>query len=611
MYPKLQSQGLAGGPNTGSCAAYAYYLEHENHWKKKNGHRKDIIPFYDQNGKAVSVGTVINTIDANKQGLHVEDAKFFSLVINPSEKEIAKMGVTREERIKALEQLVDKMMDRYAAGFRKQDITSHNDLLYFYTIHEFREDKKGDLRPGIHVHIIVSRKDINGKYKLSPMTNHRGETAGVIKSGFNRDTFYRDCESIFDTTYGYERRIVETYDYLNTLKHGTTEEKSAMIRAGVQEEGLCSSVTNSLARRAARLAQEAATAEAKRQREAELARLDEDKKKRNEFWNSYQSYYRPTLDKLNDQCKSAFSLYNDLKAERADIHDDISKQYEQLRNTYELMSVHRAEIQKDRDYEDLVKSFAYLLALANPIPILILSLVLLIVLEEKRENEKADIQTLRHQAEQIRANIEHLQSEQEKLKLAQQDTLRQYIQVKDEKTELKNKLNELKSELDKPLETGIDLESLAKELAEQKTAPEESCSFGVILNALGVYGAVMAAETKLELDLELLTDNTVIEPIFHPNGGVADFRITTSGTESLASKDYSDEKLAAMLEKWSILTGQTPAYKMTDKTDTDKSIATKPNIEKPWITKKSSTPSPRYPSSSKLPKPSKGQQRKP
>ena len=124
MYPKLQSQGLAGGPNTGSCAAYAYYLEHENLWKKDNDHRKDIIPFYDQDGNAVSVGTVIDTIDANKQGLHVEDAKFFSLVINPSDKEIAKIGATREERIKALEQLVDKMMDRYAAGFGKQNIKS-------------------------------------------------------------------------------------------------------------------------------------------------------------------------------------------------------------------------------------------------------------------------------------------------------------------------------------------------------------------------------------------------------------------------------------------------------------------------------------------------------
>lgn len=611
MYPKLQSHGIAGGDNTGSCAAYVYYLGHETTWKKENGKRDEILPYYDRNGDVVSPATIIQQIDSNKKGLHIDDAKYFSLILNPSAKEIEKLGKTREERLEAMHAMVDKMMDRYARGFGKSDVKDHNDLLYYYSIHEYREDENGDLVPGLHVHIIISRKDITGTYKLSPMTNHRGESSGVIKSGFNRDAYYRDCENIFDRTHGYERRIVESYDYLNTMKHGTNEEKSAMIRAGVQEEGIRATVTSSLARRAARLAREAATAEAKRQREAEQARLDEDKKKRNEFWNSYHSYYRPTLDKLNDQCKSAFSLYKDLKTERADIREDISEQYEQLKRTYELMSVKRAEMQKDRDYENLVKSFVYLLVLANPIPILILSLVLLIYLEDKRENEKADIQALRHQAEQIRSNIELLQSEQERLKFAQQDTLRQYIQVKDEKTELKNKLNELKSELDKQPETGIDLESLAKELAKQKTAPDESCSYGVILDALGVYGAVMAAETKLELDLELLTDNSDIEPVFHPNGGVADFRITTNGTDTLASKTYSDEKLTAMLEKWSILTGQTPAHRIAETVDTDKSIATKPYTEKPWITKKSSTLSPKSPSSSKLPKPSKGQQRKP
>ena len=610
MYPKLQSRGIAGGDNTGSCAAYVYYLGHETTWKKENGRRNEILPYYDRNGGDVSPATIIQQIDSNKKGLHLEDAKFFSLILNPSEKEVEKLGDTREERLKSMQEIVDKMMDRYALGFSKDGIKSHNDLLYFYTIHEYREDENGNLVPGLHVHIIISRKDITGAYKLSPMTNHRGESAGVIKFGFNRDAFYRDCESIFDTTYKYERRIVETYDYLNTLKHGTNEEKSVMIRAGVQEEGIRASVTSSFARRAARLAKEAATAEAKRQREAEQARLDEDKKKRNEFWNSYHSYYRPTLDKLNDQCKSVFSLYNDLKDERSYIREDITEQFEHLKRTYELISVKREDMQKDKEYENLVKSFAYLLVLANPIPILILSLVLLIALDVKRENEKADIQALRHQAEQIRANIELLQSEQEKLKFAQQDTLRQYIQVKDEKTELKNKLNELKSELDKPLETGIDLESLAQELAKKKTAPEE-CSFGVVLDALGVYGAVMAAETKLELELELLTENTDIDPIFHPNGGVADFRIATRGIESLASKTYSDEKLTAMLEKWCILTGQTPAHRIAETVGTDKSIATKPNTEIPWTTKKSSTLSPKSPSSSKLPKPSKRQQRKP
>jgi len=44
--------------------------------------------------------------------LHVEDAKFFSLILNPSGKEAAKLGSTREEKMKSLGIMVDRMMDR-------------------------------------------------------------------------------------------------------------------------------------------------------------------------------------------------------------------------------------------------------------------------------------------------------------------------------------------------------------------------------------------------------------------------------------------------------------------------------------------------------------------
>ena len=570
MYPKLQSQGLAGGPNTGSCAAYAYYLEHENLWKKDNDHRKDIIPFYDQDGNAVSVGTVIDTIDANKQGLHVEDAKFFSLVINPSDKEIAKMGATREERIKALEQLVDKMMDRYAAGFGKQNIKSHNDLLYFYTIHEFREDENGDLRPGIHVHIIVSRKDLNGKYKLSPMTNHRGETAGVIKSGFNRDAFYRDCESIFDTTFDYQRRINESYDFLNTLAHGNDEDKSAMIRAAVKEEKIFDDVTAALARRASRLAEEAATIEAKKQREIELAQMDAEKKRKNEFWNSYHSYYKPTLDELNKQCQAAFSLYRDLKDQRVDVQTGIDEQYQHLKLIYGIIQQKYQEMDDTKTYEDLVTSFAYIVTCANPVAGLLIGLVLLIVLDAKRIEKKEDIQVLRRRANEIREGIEALKNEQNKIKLAQQDTLRQYTQVKDEKKVLTDELQKLREELESNKET-INLESLAKDLAQRKETRKET-SVSQVFRAFGIYGQILSANTKLDLELELLGNNTLINPVFHPNGGVADLVIITSNEKSLASKTYSNEKLSAMLEKWCELTNQTPAHRIDLKPETTEKL---------------------------------------
>ena len=73
MYPKLQSQGLAGGPNTGSCAAYAYYLEHENNWKKDNGHRKDIIPFYDQDGNVMLIDEIASgNMRVYKDGQYID-----------------------------------------------------------------------------------------------------------------------------------------------------------------------------------------------------------------------------------------------------------------------------------------------------------------------------------------------------------------------------------------------------------------------------------------------------------------------------------------------------------------------------------------------------------
>lgn len=580
MYPKLQSQGLAGGPNTGSCAAYAYYLEHENNWKKDNGQRKDPIPFYDQDGNAVSVGTVINTIDGNRKGLHIDDAKFYSLVINPSEKEIARMGATREERIKALEKMVEKMMDRYAAGFGKNGIRNHKDLIYFYTIHEYRVDEEGNLRPGIHVHIIVSRKDISGRYKLSPMTNHRSETSGVIKSGFNRDAFYRDCERIFDKSFDYQRRINESYDYLNTMAHGSDADKTAMIRAAVKEENICENVSAALARRAARLAKEAASEDAKRQREEELAHMDADKRKRNEFWNSYHSYYKPALDELNKQCKTTYSLYKELKSQGIDVQADIDEQYRQLKHINSIIRQKRQEMYDAQTHKDLVKAFAFMVASANPVATLLIGLVLLIALEVKNLEKKEDVHALRQRADEIRKGIETLKEEQGKQRFAQQDSLRQYTQVKDEKNALIDKLQALRKELEPKKET-LDLDTLVKDLAEREEAPK-GATVSQALNALGIYGHMMSAESKLDLDLELLTTGTLIEPIFHPNGGVADFSIITDDEKTLASATYSDEKLAAMLEKWKELTGQTPAHRIAGKPETEKSLSTKRQVKQSY-----------------------------
>ena len=477
--------------------------------------------------------------------------------------------------MKSIGILVDKMMDRYAKGFNKEGVKTHQDLLYFYTIHEYRENDDGTVRPGIHVHIIVSRKDKTGKYKLSPMTNHRSGSSGVIKSGFNRDSFYRDCERIFDTSFGYQRRISESYDYHNTMRHGSNEERAAMIQASVQEEQIRQQVTAALARRAARLAQEAATEEAKRQRQAELARQNEEKKKRNEFWNSYHSYYRPALDELKKQSNAAFSLYDDIKAQRADLREETSEQYRKLKFTYNLLVAKQKELKRARTYKELLRVFTKMMLFVNPLPVLMASLALQILLEGKKLYDQEKIQTLREQVDDIREEIESLKAKQDKLKHAQHDSLRQYIEVKDKKAELTQQMQALKKELEPPRET-INLDTLAQELSQRKADRKET-SMSQVCAAFGIYGAMMSAETKVDLEIELLTSNTVIEPIFHPNGGVADFHLIIDGNTSLASTVYTDEKLAAMLEKWCGLTGQTPAHRLVNKAEeeeTDKSLST-------------------------------------
>ena len=132
--------------------------------------------------------------------------------------------------------------------------------------------------------------------------------------------------------------------------------------------------------------------------------------------------------------------------------------------------------------------------------------------------------------------------------------------MKDEKAELNAKIKELRKELE-PKKEAINLEKLTKELNERKETPKE-LSLDHVFNAFGVYGALMAAESKLDLDLDLLTTNTILEPVFHPNGGVADISIISDNVKTLASNTYSNEKLTAMLEKWEELTGQKPAHRV-------------------------------------------------
>jgi len=223
MNIKIQGGGKGLYSNTGSCIGVTNYLQHEELDRLKSGQLPE--PFFTHNKDQVSASEVTYKIDHNKGQLHKTDSKFFVLTISPSKEEIQKMGNTCAERSLNFKRYINEgVMEKYAQNFLKG--LNKDDLMYYAKIHHARDEKTGDQ---MHAHILVSRKDINNKIKLSPQTNHRGKSKGAVQSGFDRTSFFKSCESVFDAGFNYQRDFKDTFEYQNTMKNGSLTDVVKLI----------------------------------------------------------------------------------------------------------------------------------------------------------------------------------------------------------------------------------------------------------------------------------------------------------------------------------------------------------------------------------------------
>lgn len=232
------------GNNKGSSGQLIDYLEKENrilpensremeHWFSTG--RRDIIP------QEVRI-----KIDNNISKLGKDDAKFFLININPSQKEIRylkeKFGDKgAEDRLK---EFATGVMDQYARNFKRPGIEGSKDLLWYGKLEHYRyyshtdiEVKQGLAKVGqrkegeqMHVQVIVSRKDITNKIKLSPMNNSRGNNMQhSAKLGqFDRKAFKESGELHFDQMFTYNRELKDTMNYALIMKNGSAEQKQQM-----------------------------------------------------------------------------------------------------------------------------------------------------------------------------------------------------------------------------------------------------------------------------------------------------------------------------------------------------------------------------------------------
>lgn len=257
-----------------SAADFVSYLEKENEDK----HPDLQEPFFDQHHNAIDSKTVVQEIDGNAAKLKKREPKFYSLTVNPSQRELKAMN----NDTALLRHYVREIMKDYAAAFYRERPVQVDQLKYYAKIehersysgkdreiqqnrpyrakiaklrNDIRKVERGELqddtrkierqidklfqeiphkidgkpieegmkKPGhqMHVHIIMSRKDVTNRYSLSPGSKYRESEAllngKIEKRGFKRDQFFEAAEKTFDRLFAYDRNYVESYGGRKTL----------------------------------------------------------------------------------------------------------------------------------------------------------------------------------------------------------------------------------------------------------------------------------------------------------------------------------------------------------------------------------------------------------
>lgn len=177
MYIKLinpATHGKAAYSNSGSSAQTVNYL------KQEAGRDGEEASFFGADRDGLSAAELMRDIDSNVKGLRASEAKFYSLVISPSESELVHIGNDDAK----LKDYTRKVMEQYAGNFQLKDgrQLSSQDLVWGATLHQQRsyrgtdpevstgKAKVGEQRPGLqtHIHVIVSARDTEQKITLNP-----------------------------------------------------------------------------------------------------------------------------------------------------------------------------------------------------------------------------------------------------------------------------------------------------------------------------------------------------------------------------------------------------------------------------------------------------------
>lgn len=242
------------GNNKGSSGELIHYLEKENRATAKRQQEKQPERWFSNDRTDIQPYEVRLKIDSNVAKLSKDEAKFYLVNISPSQKEIRflKKQYGDKGAEEKLKEYGAKVMDEYAKNFKRPGINSSHDLVWFgklehyrYYTHKDKEVKQGLRKRGerkdgeqMHLQIIVSRKDVTNKIKLSPLNKSSGKNEEHSKKvgQFNRVAFKASGETVFDQYFGFDRGLEDSFRYANGMKNGNTEQKVNLHTEKIAEQ---------------------------------------------------------------------------------------------------------------------------------------------------------------------------------------------------------------------------------------------------------------------------------------------------------------------------------------------------------------------------------------
>jgi hypothetical protein len=241
--------------NKGSSARLGNYLEKELDLAKT----PDGKVFFNSDG-SFTKDEMVKSIDTNVKGLTVDDDKFYSLVLSPSQAELEHIKNNPQN----LREFTADCMGNYAQNFvlKAKDGSlkqlTEKDLLWFANIEYDRtfkgdddevksgEKKQGERKEGLqtHIHITVSARDKSMKVTLNPQTKDKRRFSIIAWSERNQQTF--------DSKFGYDspkksftnqnkeawNKVMSVERMLTTFekKHGLLDTDSIKIRSMAVEK---------------------------------------------------------------------------------------------------------------------------------------------------------------------------------------------------------------------------------------------------------------------------------------------------------------------------------------------------------------------------------------